>query len=79
MAQGPYEQEEYLEQDDDEIERAARVRKLVVLALLGALVVIAVVLVGKLHTASRVEDCLLAHGHNCNDLVEPPTSSGVRQ
>ncbi len=78
MSQSRYEQEEYLEQDEDEIERAARVKKLVVLAVLGALVIVGLVLVGKLRTASRVEDCLLAHGANCNDLVEPPRPAGVR-
>ena len=78
MSQSRYEEEEYLEQDDDEIESAARVRKLVVLALLGLLVVAGLVLVAKLHTASRVEDCLLAHGNNCNDLVEPPKPANVR-
>ena len=78
MSQSRYEEEEYLEQDDDEIESAARVRKLVVLALLGLLVVAGLVLVAKLHTASRVEDCLLAHDNNCNDLVEPPKPAGVR-
>ena len=78
MSQRRYEQEEYLEQDEDEIERAARVKKLVVLAVLGTLVVIGFLVVGQLRTASRVEDCLLAHGSNCNDLVEPPKPAAVR-
>ena len=78
MSQSSYEREEYLEQNDDEIEKAARIRKLLVLAVLGALVIVGLVVVGKLRTASRVEDCLLAHGNNCNDLVEPPKPAGVR-
>jgi hypothetical protein len=78
MSQSQYEREEYLEQDEDEIEQAARVKKLVVLAVLAALVVGALVLVARLHQASRVEDCLLAHGTHCNDLVEPPKPAGVR-
>jgi hypothetical protein len=78
MSQSRHEQEEYLEQNDDELESAARVRKLVVLALLGLLVAAGLVLAAKLHTASRIEDCLLAHGNNCNDLVEPPKPAGVR-
>ena len=78
MSQSQYEREEYLEQNDDEIERAARVRKFVVLAVLAALVVVGLVLVGKLRTASRVEDCLLAHGAHCDDLVQPPKPAGVR-
>ncbi len=78
MSQSQHEREEYLEQNEDEIEQAARNKKLVVLAMLAALVVGALVLVGRLHQASRVEDCLLAHGSNCNDLVEPPKPAGVR-
>ncbi len=78
MSQSRYEQEEYLEQNEDELERAARTKKLVVLVVLGALVIGAVLLVGRLHQASRVEDCLLAHGHNCDDLVEPPKPASNR-
>jgi hypothetical protein len=78
MSQSRYDQEEYLEQNEDEIESAARIKKLVVLAVLAALVVIGFVVVGKLRTASRVEDCLLAHGAHCDDLVEPPKPVGVR-
>jgi hypothetical protein len=78
MSQSRYEEEEYLEQDEEEIEQAARNKKLVVLALLAILVIGGFVLVGRLHQASRVEDCLLAHGNNCNDLVEPPKPVGVR-
>jgi hypothetical protein len=78
MSQSRYEQEEYLEQNDDEIESAARVKKLVVLGVLAVLVAIGLVVVGKLRVASRVEDCLLAHGAHCDDLVEPPKPAGVR-
>ncbi len=78
MSQSRYEQEEYLEQDEDEVERAARIKKFVVLAVLGTLVIVGLVVVGKLRTASQVEDCLLAHRTNCNDLVEPPRPAGVR-
>ena len=69
MSQGRYEQEEYLEQNEAEVEAASRTKKLVVLAVMAILLVAAIVLVHKLRHVSQVEDCLLAHGSNCD---EPP-------
>jgi hypothetical protein len=70
MSEGRYEQEEYLEQNDEEAETAVRTKKLVVLGVMAILLVAGVVLAHKLNHVSRVEDCLLAHGSNCD---EPPT------
>jgi hypothetical protein len=71
-----YEDEEYLEPDEEEREAAGRRSKLIVLAIMAALVVAGLFLVHRLREASVVEDCLLAHGSNCNDLVNPPIPAG---
>jgi len=78
MPESQYEREEYLEQDEAEAETAGHRKSLVALFVLGLLVIAGVVLVSKLKTVSAVEDCLLAHGSNCNDLVAPPKPVGVR-
>jgi hypothetical protein len=78
MSEGRYEQEEYLEQDDDERETAGRRKGLVALILLAVLVIGGVVLVERLRDVSRLQDCLMTHATNCNDLVEPPKPVGVR-
>jgi hypothetical protein len=78
MSEGRYEQEEYLEQDDDERETAGRRKGLVALILLAVLVIGGVVLVDRLRDVSRLQDCLMTHATNCNDLVEPPKPVGVR-
>jgi len=78
MSDGRYEQEEYLEQDDDERESAGRFKSLVALIVLAVLVIGAVVLVDRLRDVSRLQDCLMTRAPNCNDLVEPPKPAGVR-
>jgi len=71
-----YEDEEYLEQDEDEREAAGRRTKLVVLAVMAGLVVSGLFLVHRLREASIVEDCLMTRANNCNDLVQPPIPAG---
>jgi hypothetical protein len=71
-----YEDEEYLEQDEDEREAAGRRTKLVVLAVMAGLVVSGLFLVHRLREASIVEDCLMTRATNCNDLVQPPIPAG---
>jgi hypothetical protein len=67
-----YEDEEYLEQDEEEREAAGRRTTLIALGVMVALVVAGLFLVHRLHQVSVVEDCLLTHASNCNDLVNPP-------
>jgi hypothetical protein len=78
MSESRYEQEEYLEQDDDERETAGRRKSLVALVVLAALVIGGVILVNRLRDVSRLQDCLMTHATNCNDMVEPPKPVGVR-
>jgi hypothetical protein len=78
MSESRYEQEEYLEQDDDERETAGRRKSLVALVVLAALVIGGVILVNRLRDVSRLQDCLITHATNCNDMVEPPKPVGVR-
>jgi hypothetical protein len=73
-----YEEEEYLEPTEEELEAAARRRKLLVLGIMAVLVVAGVVLVNKLRVVSQLQDCLMTRATNCNDLVEPPKPAGVR-
>ena len=72
MAEGKHEQEEYLEPDEAEVEAAQRNKKLIVLAIMAALVLGGIFLVNKLRTASQLQDCLMTRATNCNDMVEPP-------
>jgi hypothetical protein len=78
MSGSRYEHVEYLEQDDDERETAGRRKSLVALIVLAILVAGAVVLIDRLREVSRLQDCLMTRASNCNDLVEPPKSVGVR-
>jgi hypothetical protein len=73
-----YEEDEYLEPNEEELEAAARRRKLIVLGIMAALVIAGVVLVNKLRTVSQLQDCLMTRATNCNDLVAPPKPVGVR-
>jgi len=73
---GRYEDEEYLEPDEAEREAAGRRNKLIVLAVMAGLVVAGLFLVHRLRDASVVEDCLMTHASNCNDLVQPPIPAG---
>ena len=78
MSRGRYEEDEYLEPSEEELEAAARRRKLIVLGIMAALVIAGVVLVGKLRSVSQLQDCLMTRATNCNDLVEPPKPVCVR-
>ena len=71
-----YEDEEYLEQDEEEREAAGRRGKLIALAVMAGLVVAGLFLVHRLRQESVVEDCLMTHASNCNDLVQPPIPAG---
>ena len=73
-----YEKDEYLEPNEEELEAAARRRKLIVLGIMAVLVVAGVVLVNKLRVVSQLQDCLMTRATNCNDMVEPPKPAGVR-
>ncbi len=78
MSESRYEQEEYLEQDDDEREAAGRRKSLIALVVLAALVIGGVILVNRLRDVSQLQDCLMTHATNCNDLVSPPKPVGAR-
>jgi len=72
MSDGRYEQEEYLEQDEDEREDASRRKSLIALAVLAVLVVAGLVLVDRLRSVSELQDCLMTRANNCAE-VSPPT------
>ncbi len=76
MSESPYEKEEYLEQDEEEAERVARMKSLVALGVLAALVIAGVLLVEKLRDVSQLQDCMMTRASNCNDMVTPPTPIG---
>jgi hypothetical protein len=78
MNQSPWEQEEYLEPNDDELETAARNKKLVVLGIMAVLVIVGIVLVNKLRAVGQLQDCLMTHAANCGDPIEPPKPIGAR-
>ena len=78
MSQSQREQEEYLEPSDDELETAARNKKLTVLGIMVVLVIAGVVLVHKLRDASQLQDCLMTHATNCGDPNEQPPPIGAR-
>ena len=68
MSQGRYEEEEYLEQDDDEIENAGRRKSLIALVVLAVLVVAGFVVVDRLRSVSALQDCLMTRATNCADI-----------
>ena len=76
MSEGRYEREEYLEQNEEEAERAARRKSVVALAVLAVLVIAGIFLFEKLRDVSRLQDCLMTRASNCNDMVEPPKPAG---
>lgn len=76
MSEGRYEREEYLEQNEEEAERAARRKSVVALAILAVLVIAGIFLFEKLRDVSRLQDCLMTRASNCNDMVEPPKPAG---
>jgi hypothetical protein len=71
-----YENEEYLEQDEDEREAARRRTALIALMVTAGLVMAGLFLVERLREVSAVQDCLLTRAPNCNDLVKPPIPAG---
>ena len=73
-----YEDEEYLEQDDEGQETSGRRKSLIALAVMAVLVVAGVLLVDRLRDVSVVQDCLMTRATNCNDMVQPPQPAGVR-
>lgn len=78
MRQRHWEREEYLEPDDDELEAAARTKKLIVLAIMAALVVAGVVLANRLRDVSQLQDCLMTRAANCGDPAARPAPIGAR-
>jgi hypothetical protein len=77
MGQSPWEEEEYLEPNDDELEAAARTKKLVVLGIMAVLVIAGVVLANKLRDVGRLQDCLMTRATNCGP-IETPNPTGTR-
>ena len=78
MSQNQWEQEEYLEPNDEELEAAARTKKLVVLGIMAVLVIVGIVLVNKLRDAGKLQDCLMTHATDCGDQIEAPNPIGAR-
>ena len=78
MSQNQWEQEEYLEPNDDELEAAARTKKLVVLGIMAVLVIAGILLVNKLRYAGQLQDCLMTHATNCGNPDEQPAPIGAR-
>ena len=76
--QSQWEREEYLEPSEDELEAAARTRKLVVLAIMAVLVVAGILLVNKLRYAGQLQDCLMTRATNCGDPNDQPAPIGAR-
>ena len=75
---GRYEDEEYLEQDEEEREAAARRKSLIALAVMAVLVIAGIALVERLHDVSALQDCLMTRATNCNDLVQTPIPANNR-
>jgi hypothetical protein len=72
MSDGRYEQEEYLEQDDDEREAAGRRKSLIALVVLAVLVIAGLFVVNRLRSVSALQDCLMTRATNCAEIT--PTS-----
>jgi hypothetical protein len=68
-----HEQEEYLEQDDAEREAAGRRKSLIALAVMAALVIAAIFLIGRLREVSALQDCLMTHATSCNTPIQQPS------
>ena len=77
MSEGRYEQEEYLEQDEDEAENAGRRKSLIALAVLAVLVAAGLILFDRLRSVSALQDCLMSRATNCAQ-ISPPTASSTR-
>ena len=72
---GRYEQDEYLEQDENERERTGRRNSLIALLVLAVLVIAGLVLVDRLHDVSDLQDCLMSRATNCGALSPPPSAA----
>jgi hypothetical protein len=77
MSDGRYEQEEYLEQDEDEREDAGRRKSLIALVVLAVLVVAGLILVDRLRSVSELQDCLMTRATHCAEIdpSPPPATS----
>jgi hypothetical protein len=78
MSQNRWEQEEYLEPSEAELEAAARMRKLIVLGIMAVLVIAGILLADRLRHAGQLQDCLMTHATNCGDLEQQPAPIGAR-
>ena len=72
MPDSRYEREEYLEQDEAEREAVGRRKGLIALAVMVALVIAGLFLVGRLREVSAVQDCLMTRATNCGEFIERP-------
>lgn len=78
MSEGRYEQEEYLEQDEDEAENAGRRKSLIALAVLAVLVAAGLILFDRLRSVSALQDCLMSRATNCAEIASPPPAPAPR-
>jgi hypothetical protein len=72
MAESQYEKEEYLEQDEEEVEGNGRRKALVAIVVLAVLVASTLYIVEKLRAVSALQDCMMTRATNCDDRVAPP-------
>jgi hypothetical protein len=72
MAESQYEKEEYLEQDEEEVEGNGRRKALIAIVVLAVLVASTLYIVQRLRAVSALQDCMMTRSTNCNDLVAPP-------
>jgi hypothetical protein len=72
MTEGQYEKEEYLEQDEVEVEGNGRRKALVAIVVMGVLVASTLYIVQKLRVMSALEDCMMTRATNCGDRVALP-------
>jgi len=75
---GHSEQDEYLEQNEEERERASRRNALIALVVLAALVIAGLALVERLRDVSAVQDCLMTRATNCGEISPPPPVASGR-
>ncbi len=68
-----HEQQEYLEQDEGERERAGRRNSLIALLVLIALVVAGLILADRLRSVSALQDCLMTRATNCAEASPAAT------
>ena len=71
MGESRYEQEEYLEQDDDERESVGRRKALIALVVLAVLVIAGLIVVNRLRSVSALQDCLMTRATNCAEIDTP--------